>query len=91
DYIHSPAGRRVAEAVVLERDFKTPDDSALLAKWEEMGLIYQAHQTEGEQWLSFVPRSAFDEQAEKVPVVAIFQEVNAINPFLSISAFASFY
>lgn len=91
DYIHSPAGRRVAEAVVLERDFKTPDDSALLAKWEEMGLIYQAHQTEGEQWLSFVPKSAFDEQAEKVPVVAIFQEVNAINPFLSISAFASFY
>ncbi|WP_303972169.1 hypothetical protein [Streptococcus merionis] len=88
---HSKLGKRLVQAITLEQDYHTPDDPELLRHWEEMGLVFEKHTTDHEQWLSFIPKSAFDCPDEKLPVVAIFQEVGVINPFLSISAFASYY
>jgi hypothetical protein len=89
--IHSACGRKMADGMWLEHRYADASDPELLRYWEAMGLRYESHAQQGEQWLSIAPRSAYAEPDKSLPVMLIFQEVSATNPIQAISALSHFY
>ena len=84
-HVNSMAGRRKAEAMLKYAAFNDPKDPALKELFFNMGLDYTVNETEGEQWMLFLPRQAL-ETGKKVPIVGYFGEVNAFDPAHAVDA-----
>ena len=69
---HTKTGRAMAEAADLEVRYKDVSDPALTEYWDALGLQYTVHEKNGENWLSFVPKSAY-EQHKRYPVMMCFR------------------
>jgi len=89
--IHSATGRSMAEAISYEYEYDDAEDPCLLRHWEEKGLACEFHDRNGEQWISFLPRSASDEPGRKLPCMCILQEVNRFDPHQAITGFSYYY
>ena len=91
ELIHGEVGRKLAEGMALEMNYDDAEDPALLAYWENMGLQCDFHDKNGEQWIMFTPKQAFEEPEKKLPVVCLFQEVNRFDPHQAITGFSYCY
>lgn len=91
ELIHGEIGRKLAEGMALEMNYDDAEDPALLAYWENMGLRCDFHEKNGEQWIMFTPKQAFEEPDKKLPVVCLFQEVNRFDPHQAITGFSYCY
>lgn len=89
--IHSEIGRKLAEGMALEMNFDNAEEPELLKYWDNMGLQCDFHDKNGEQWIMFVPKQAFEEPELKLPVVCLFQEVNRFDPHQAITGFSYCY
>lgn len=65
-------GKAMMEAAALEKQFTDFKDPGLIRFWDYYGLEYTVHEKNGENWLSFVPESAY-ESDEKLPVLMVFR------------------
>lgn len=65
-------GRAMTEAAQLEVQYNDVSDPGLKEYWDAMGLEYTVHETQGEGWLSFVPKSA-RESGKKYPAMLCFR------------------
>ena len=90
-HIHSACGRRMAEGMSLEHVYPHALDPELLRRWEAMGLRFESHDHDGEQWLSLAPCSAYGEPDKMLPVMLIFHEVSFTSTFLPLMALSDFY
>jgi hypothetical protein len=90
-HVHSPCGKKMADGMALEYQFDSADDPAFLQFWDQKGLRFQSHQKNGERWVVLAPRCVFDPEAQKLPVMLIFQEVNTIDDFRPVSALSCYY
>jgi hypothetical protein len=75
----------------LERTYEHALDPRLLDYWEKMGLRYESHDKNGEQWVTLTPLYAYDKLERKLPVMLIFQEVTYLNKFQALAALSSYY
>jgi hypothetical protein len=88
-HIHSACGRKMAEGMKLEHTYEDPEDPELLKHWENMGLKYESHLKNGQQWVTLVPLCAYDNPAKKLPVMAVFMEVTS--KFQTVGALSCYY
>lgn len=88
-HIHSASGRKMADGMLLENKYADPMDPDLLKHWQGMGIRFDSHRKNGEQWLSLAPISAYEEPEKKLPVMLIFQEVRS--PFQALLALSCHY
>jgi dienelactone hydrolase len=70
--VNSRMGRDMADAAELELKYSDVNDPGLKAHWDNMGLDYTVHEKNGESWISFVPKSAY-EQEKQYPVIMCFR------------------
>ncbi len=82
----SECGRMMAKGVWFEYNFKTGTDTELIKYWEDHGILFEEHETEGERWISFLPKAALEHTEIKLPLVHIFNEVTAINPYVDLTS-----
>jgi hypothetical protein len=90
-HIHSACGRKMTDGMLLEHTYPNASDPGLLKYWQAMGLRYESHAKNGEQWLSIAPLSASEEPEKKLPVMLILQEVSATNAFQAVNALSLYY
>lgn len=88
--IHSEGGRKMAEAIELERDFKTIYDLGYAEYWDRMGLRLDINETDGRRWLVYAPKQQL-ESGERLPLVLAMQEVYRGNEHLAVTAASYFY
>lgn len=88
--INSGVGRDLAKAMYLEYQYDDAEDPGLMRYWDDMGLNCEFHDKNGEQWVTFVPKAALEQDEEKLPCVCILQEVNRFDPHQAVTAFAYF-
>ena len=86
--INSIVGRRKAQAVLRFMDYQDVCDPALKEMLYDWGVELGIHETEGERWLSVVPRQTL-ETGKKIPIIGYFGEVNAFDPTRGVSALQS--
>jgi len=70
--IHCATGKDMMDGADLERQFSDIRDPALQIFWDQIGLSYAVHEKSGHFWLSFVPKSALENQ-KKLPVILVFR------------------
>ncbi|MBQ6222960.1 MAG: hypothetical protein IJJ44_10155 [Solobacterium sp.] len=70
--MHTITGESMMIAAELEKKYTDIRDQGLKDFWNNKGLQYEVHNTKGEDWLSFVPKSAL-EGNEKLPVMCAFR------------------
>jgi pimeloyl-ACP methyl ester carboxylesterase len=87
--INSATGRKLAQAMHVEFEYDDVRDTALLSRWNDMGLVCAFHEKEGEQWITFTPAAA--DKENKLPCVCILQEVNRFDPHQAITAVSFYY
>jgi hypothetical protein len=89
-FIRSIAGRKMADSLRFEHQYSsvTPE---MLQLFEDMGIRYEAHETEGEQWITAAPLCAYDKPAENIPVLLILQEARVANPHQVVMGITCFY
>lgn len=80
--IHSTLGKKIADGMRWEHQYRRFDDPGLLAEFTEMGLSVQAHFTRGERWLSVVPR----EYTQPKPLLIVMKEVRTVDEFMALTA-----
>ena len=83
--IHSESGAEMAEGFRLEYDFDSVYDPGFLQYWEKMGLRYENRETRHHRWKTAVPKNAFENPSNKLPVICLMQEVNASNEHLAVT------
>lgn len=88
--IHSEGGRKMADAIELERDFKTIYDPGYAEYWDRMGLRLDINETDGRRWLVYAPKQQL-ESGERLPLVLAMQEVYRGNEHLAVTAASYFY
>lgn len=89
--LHSQAGKDFMYGILLEWKYNTVYDEGLVKYWDDMGLVFGSHEKNGERWLSFVPKGAFEEDCEKLPCVLCLQEVYPGNEHLSVTCEGYFH
>lgn len=89
--IHSETGAAMAKGFAIEYNYDTADDPAFLRFWADMGLLYENRVTKQRRWKAAVPRSAMEHPEEKLPVLAVMQEVNCANEHLAVTETSYFY
>lgn len=90
-FVRSAAGKRTVEGLLMENRFRSTNDPGFLEYWDAMGLLFEQAETDGERWLSFVPKQAMEEPNKKLPVVLIMQEVYHGNEHLAIASLSYLY
>ncbi len=70
--MHTATGKHMAIAAGLEKNYTEITDPGLQAFWNGVGLDYTVHETDGENWLSFVPKCALAGE-KKLPAVLAFR------------------
>lgn len=88
--ICSKGGRKMAAAIALEHEYQTIYDPGYAEYWENMGLRFDIHETEGRRWLVFAPKQQL-ETGQRLPLVLIMQEVYRGNEHLAVTAASYFY
>jgi hypothetical protein len=89
--IHSACGKKMADGMKLEHTYEGALDPQLLETWEKMGLRYESHDKNGEQWVTLAPLCAYDQPEKKLPVMLIFQEVTYLDKFQALAALSSYH
>ena len=85
--IHSPLGRRMAEGMRLEHDFRRWDEPELLAQMEQKGVKLEGHWYKGERYLTAAPLAPKDQ----LPILLCMKEVRPSNEFHSLTALQFYY
>lgn len=85
--IHSPLGRRMAEGMRLEYDFRRWDEPGLLKLMEDKGVKLEGHWCKGERYLTAVPITP----KEKLPLLICMKEVRPCNEFHALTALQFYY
>lgn len=80
--IHSTLGRKIAESMRWERDYRRWDDPGLLEEFRRRGLELEGHFTAGERWLTVRPAGG----EEKLPLLICMKEVRPVGEFMAITA-----
>ena len=80
--IHSTLGRKIAESMRWERDYRRWDDPGLLEEFRQRGLELEGHFTAGERWLTVRPAGT----EEKLPLLICMKEVRPVGEFMAITA-----
>lgn len=86
----SETGKKLMEGILLEYKYDTVEDQGFRKHFEDMGLSLELHYTKGERWITLAPKKA-KEEAEKLPLVCVMQEVYEGNEHLAVTAFGYFY
>lgn len=89
--IHSQSGAAMAEGFAIEYAFDDTYDPAFIRLWKDMGLLYENRETKKRRWKAAVPLSALEHPEEKLPVIAVMQEVNSANEHLAVTETSYFY
>lgn len=80
--IHSEAGAKMAQGILLEHRFDTVDDPGYRKYWAERGVDFRVYETEGRRWTVMSPAGV----KEPLPVVLTLQEVYRGNEHLAVTA-----
>ena len=80
--IHSTLGRKIAESMRWERDYRRWDDPGLLEEFRRRGLELEGHFTAGERWLTVRPAGT----TEKLPLLICLKEVRPVGEFMAVTA-----
>lgn len=88
--IHSETGFKLAEASALNAMFMDSQDPKMFDFFDNMGVECTHHELQGENWVSFVPKSV-EESGSKLPCVAIFGEMGLFNSPGVLSIFGTYY
>lgn len=80
--IHSTLGRRIAESMRWEREYRRWDEPGLLEEFRRRGLKLEGHFTAGERWLTVRPEGA----EEKLPLLICMKEVRPVGEFMAVTA-----
>ena len=80
--IHSTLGRKIAESMRWERDYRRWDDPCLLEEFSRRALELEGHFTAGERWLTVRPA----ETEEKLPLLICMKEVRPVGEFMAVTA-----
>jgi hypothetical protein len=80
--IHSEAGAKMAQGILLEHRFHTVSDPDYQAFWAEQGVDFQVYETAGRRWTVMSPKGA----TEQLPVILVLQEVYRGNEHLAVTA-----
>lgn len=89
--MYSETGKKMAEGMAVEYQYDKTTDEDFLNYWDAMGLTYVNHETKSRRWKAAVPKSAFENPAEKLPVICVMQEVNHANEHLAVTETSYFY
>jgi len=86
----SECGRIASKGIWFEYHFKSGTDKELIRYWDERGILFEEHETNGERWIIFLPKSIRNHPEQKLPLVHIFNEVTPINPYLDLTSISYF-
>lgn len=84
--IHSATAARMMEGIAMDRRFDSADSLEFAEYWDNMGLKYEIHYTEGERWITFVPKSLLEEPSERLPLLIVMQEISSANDHLAVTS-----
>lgn len=90
-FLHSGVARRSTEGLLMENHFTSVDNEGFAEYWDNMGLLFEQKETNGERWLAFVPKQAVEEPEKKLPTVMLMQEVYHGNEHLAVTSLSYFY
>ncbi len=85
-FLHSMTGERMMQGIAMDHDYDFCDDPAFAEYWDRMGVQLLLHETAGNRWLTFTPKSALEEGAEKLPLMIVMQEVGSANEHLAVTS-----
>ena len=89
---HSTVGHRMADSIRVEYDYdQLSKDPLQKNRWTEMGLVCDEHFTEGERWLTMVPKEALGVPEKKIPLILVMKEVRDASDFMTLTAFQFYY
>jgi pimeloyl-ACP methyl ester carboxylesterase len=88
---HSLTGKEMMESILLEYLYDDIYQQDYKKYWDEMGLIFDIHETKGRRWTSMIPKCARENPEKKLPLVLIMQEVYRGNEHLALTANSYFY
>ncbi len=86
--VHGKLGEHWMEGIRFLHDHGKDSDPAIKAHFDQMGIVFSEHHTQGERWLLFSPRQAVEEN-KKLPLVLILSEVYDFNEYSISSSYAS--
>lgn len=89
--INSETGAAMAEGFDIEYRFDDTYDPEFIKYWQSMGVLYENRETKKRRWKAAVPMQAMEEPDKKLPVIAVFQEVNSANEHLAVTETSYFY
>lgn len=84
-------GKRQAEAIHMEYDYKNPHDPKMTEFWNEKGLVYEDHYTGHDWWVTLSPKSWQDNKEHKLPLFIIMKEPRTACPSMMQTAFQFYY
>lgn len=84
--VHSEVGKRMAQDLLIDYNYKFVEDPGLIKEMEERGLVYQVRYTQlGDRYIVAAPRQQVEENT-MLPVVLVLQEVYPGNEHLAVTA-----
>lgn len=86
-FVHSPLGKRIAESLHLEKQYRKWNDEGLVKEINEKGLDINEHYTKEERWLSITPT----DMSEKIPLLICMKEVRPACEFQAVTALQFYY
>ena len=89
-FIHTQAGREMAEELMMEYRYHTADTPGFKENWERMGVEFARHDYKGYQWISYVPKAYIGQNQELLPAVLLFQEVTYQDPHQIVAGAATY-
>jgi len=84
--VHSAAGKKMAEGLVIDYDYASVEDPKLARYFEDIGLRLDVRETKGQRWTIMTPLQAFEEPDVKLPAVLVMQEMYRGNEHLAVTA-----
>ena len=90
-HIRSLAGKRQAESMHLEYDFKSTDDPRMEAFFKERGIRLDNHFLGHDWYLTLTPESAMEHPEEKIPLLIVMKEPRTACRISTQTAFQFYY
>jgi hypothetical protein len=89
--VHSYAGKEMMEGILLEYQYDDVYHPEFRKYWDDMGLLFEVHDTQGRRWTSMIPKCGAENPQKELPLVLIMQEVYRGNEHLALTAHSYFY
>ncbi|MBE5891205.1 MAG: hypothetical protein E7282_09625 [Lachnospiraceae bacterium] len=90
-HIRSLAGKRQAESMKLEHDYKGPHDPGMKAFFAQRGICYEDHEFEREWYVTLMPENIMLPNAKKLPLLIVMKEPRTACEFAMQTAFQFYY